>query len=57
MFIIGLIKKDVFAVSAFCSPFLKDTFFVYAVFSTEPLPVNGTHFKRVRLWFTTTEVG
>jgi len=45
MFIIRLIKKYVFAVSALRRPFFKYTFFTNPVFGTKSLPKNRAHSK------------
>jgi hypothetical protein len=46
MLIICLVKKHVFAITAFSGPFLKDTLLVNAVLGAKALPVHGTHLER-----------
>lgn len=44
MLVVCLIEEHVLAVAAFCRPFFKNTFFADAMFSTQLLPIDRTHF-------------
>jgi hypothetical protein len=43
MFVVGLVEKNVFAITALGRPFFEDAFFVDPVLGTEALPVDSTH--------------
>ena len=48
MFVVCLVEEDVLAVATFCGPVFEYSLLADAVFSTQPLPIDGTHFHRVR---------
>ena len=46
MFIICLVKEDIFTVASLRSPFFEYSLFIDAMFSAQPLPIYRTHFNR-----------
>ena len=46
--VVCLVEEDVLAVAALCRPVFEYALLVDAVFSTQPLPVDRTHFERNR---------
>ena len=48
MLVVCLVEEDILAITTFCRPVFQNPLLAYAVFSAQPLPIDGTHFHRVR---------
>lgn len=45
MFVVRLVEENILAITALSCPLLKNAFPVDTVFSTQPLPIHGTHLE------------